>query len=60
MYGGSGTRRHLMSTVQANLVSFFMLINNLDLDFSLIYKSFNAIEAYDIKNRFSSFKPYSK
>lgn len=49
-----------MSTVQANLVSFFMLINNLDLDFSLIYKSFNAIEAYDIKNRFSSFKPYSK
>lgn len=49
VYGGSGTRRHVMSTVQANLVSFFMLLNNLDLDNSLNYKSFNAMEAYEKK-----------
>jgi hypothetical protein len=49
VYGGSGTRRHVISTVQANLVSFIMLLNNLDLDNSLIYKSFNAMEAYEKK-----------
>ena len=49
VYGGSGTRRHVLSTVQANLASFFMLLNNFVLDNNLIYKSFNAMEAYDKK-----------
>ena len=49
VYCGSGTRRHVLSTVQANLASFFMLLNNFVLDNSLNYKSLNAMEAYDKK-----------
>lgn len=40
IYGGSSSRRHLLSTVQSNLVSFLYLINDMYLDTSIIYDSF--------------------
>jgi hypothetical protein len=43
LYGGSITRRHLLSSVQANLVNFLLLIQGFNFDYKLIYKSFNAV-----------------
>lgn len=44
IYGGSNTKRHLLSTVQSNLVKFLLLINNMYLDPDEIYKSFVKIK----------------
>lgn len=52
LYGGSGTRRHLLSTVQSNLVVFLLLIKKFNYNFNYIYKSFNAIESYDKKLKY--------
>ena len=40
LYGGSSTRRHLLSTVQATLVKFLFLLNNYNLDKLAVYNSF--------------------
>jgi hypothetical protein len=40
IYGGSATKRHLLSTVQANLAGFLYLINNMNINNSLIHQSF--------------------
>jgi hypothetical protein len=49
LYGGSSNKRHLLSTVHVNLVNFLLLMNNNELDYNLIYKSFNSIDTYESK-----------
>ena len=43
VYGGSSNRRHLLSTVQAQLMSFLLLINDFSVDSDLVYRSFNDV-----------------
>lgn len=63
LYGGSNSRRHLLSTVQTKLVSFLMLLNDLAIDYNSIYKSFNEINSstarieYEFLNMIRSRKP---
>jgi len=41
IHGGIGTRRHILSTVQASLTSFLLLLNNFKIDYNQIYKNFS-------------------
>src|SRR5882762_9066847 len=41
IYGGSITRRHILSTAQLNLVFFLQLLRSLYVDSNIIYESFN-------------------
>ena len=43
IYGGSNTRRHLLSTVQLSLVKFLELITNFNIDLKIIYNIFNFL-----------------
>lgn len=49
LYGGSSSRRHLLSTVQARLTSFLFLLNDLQIDNNIIYRSFNEFTIYNAK-----------
>lgn len=49
VYGGSGTKRHLLSTVQARLTGFLYLLNDMNIDKSIIYESFNKPSAVNSK-----------
>ena len=40
IYGGNSSRRHLLSTVQSNLVKFLLLLNKLEIDPDLLYSNF--------------------
>lgn len=42
VYGGSGSRRHLLSTVQSNLVRFISLLDNFNINNSMIHESFTT------------------
>lgn len=42
MYGGSITRRHILSTAQLNLVYFLHLLNGMYIDTNIIYQSYNS------------------
>jgi hypothetical protein len=42
LYGGSNTRKHILSTVQAKLSMFFLLLNDLRIDYNILYNSFNS------------------
>ena len=44
LFGGTRTRRNMLSTVQVNLTKFLMLINDMDIDLSVIYKNYNFLE----------------
>jgi hypothetical protein len=46
LYGGSGTRRHLLSSVQGRLVEFLLLVNNMNLDYEMIFNSFKDKSSY--------------
>lgn len=41
LYGGSGNKRHLLSTVQANLMRFLLFIDSFEIDYNLIFRSYN-------------------
>ena len=56
LYGGSDNRRHVISTVQANLVKFLMLMFNFNLDNKLIYNSYNATDNIDKKINYNLLK----
>nr|YP_010697841.1 hypothetical protein P1S03_mgp04 [Porodaedalea chrysoloma]WCF76802.1 hypothetical protein [Porodaedalea chrysoloma] len=43
IYGGSGSRRHLLSTVQSSLVKFLLLLDNMNLDPNIVYNSFTDL-----------------
>nr|YP_010041397.1 RNA polymerase [Pisolithus tinctorius]QPA36175.1 RNA polymerase [Pisolithus tinctorius] len=45
IYGGSSTKRHLLSTVQLNLVKFLQLLNNMSVEPDIIYKSFTEMNS---------------
>ena len=49
IYGGSSTRRHLLSSVQLSLVKFMQLLNNNLVDPDIIYKSFSEMSTYNSK-----------
>ena len=49
LYGGSSNRRHLLSTVQAQLTTFLLFLNDLNLDKNLIYNSFNELSVTNNK-----------
>lgn len=49
IYGGSNTRRHLLSTVQLSLVKFLELITNFNIDPKIIYNSFNNLSDLNSK-----------
>lgn len=49
VYGGSGTKRHLLSTVQAQLTGFLYLLNDMNIDKSIIYASFNKPSSVNTK-----------
>ena len=49
VYGGSSNRRHLLSTVQAQLMSFLLLINDFSVDSDLVYRSFNDVTTSNAK-----------
>nr|QWO71400.1 RNA polymerase [Lyophyllum semitale] len=38
--GGSSSKRHLISTVQVNLIEFLLALENFNIDLSIIYNSF--------------------
>lgn len=47
LYGGSSNRRHLLSTVQAQLTTFLLLLNDLKLNKHLIYHSFKIFSNFN-------------
>lgn len=49
IYGGTITRRHLLSTVELGLVKFLLLLHNMYIDPSVIFKSFNELSSYNAK-----------
>ena len=40
IYGGSSSKRHLLSTVQKSLVMYLQLLNNMSIDPAIVYKSY--------------------
>jgi hypothetical protein len=64
MYGGSGTRRHLLSKVNINLTRFLILKDNLYINPEIIHKSFNDInmssKLYDFRDLVKNYLSYDE